>query len=259
VATYGEPQARTYDRTRGASPTVVALLARHLGPAEGRRLLDIAGGTGNYARALSDLGFRVSVVDRSLPMLRRAAAKVGRGAVVAGEAGRLPFRDGSADAAMLVSALHQFDDQPAALIEARRVIREGPLVVQAFTKESLAPLFVFEYFPGSGDPPAGMHMTRKQLESSLRAAGFAEVTATTYVYGGIEDGSLAALHSDPTLLDETHLRNNSFFHRLDPEKRAEGLARLAEDRGSGRLAARVRESLAVAAWHGHGTVFVART
>jgi SAM-dependent methyltransferase len=259
VATYGEPQARTYDRTRGASPTVVALLARHLGPAEGRRLLDIAGGTGNYARALSDLGFRVSVVDRSLPMLRRAAAKVGRGAVVAGEAGRLPFRDGSADAAMLVSALHQFDDQPAALIEARRVIREGPLVVQAFTKESLAPLFVFEYFPGSGDPPAGMHMTRKQLESSLRAAGFAEVTAMTYVYGGIEDGSLAALHSDPTLLDETHLRNNSFFHRLDPEKRAEGLARLAEDRGSGRLAARVRESLAVAAWHGHGTVFVART
>jgi ubiquinone/menaquinone biosynthesis C-methylase UbiE len=258
VATYGEPQARTYDRTRGASPTVVALLAKHLGPAGRRRLLDIAGGTGNYARALSDLGFRVSVVDRSVPMLLRAAAKIGRGAVAAGEAGRLPLRDGSADAAMLVSALHQFEDQPVALVEARRVIREGPLVVQAFTKESLVPLFVFEYFPGSGDPPAGMHMTRQQLEASLRAAGFNEVTATTYAYRGIEDGSLAALHSDPALLDETHLRNNSFFHRLDPEERAEGLARLAEDRASGRLAARVRESLALAELHGHGTVFAAR-
>lgn len=257
MATYGEPQARTYDRTRGASPTVVALLARHLGSAGGRRLLDVAGGTGNYARALSDLGFRVSVVDRSVPMLLRASAKVGRGAVVAGEAGRLPLRDGSADAAMLVSALHQFEDQPAALIEARRVIREGPLVVQAFTKESLAPLFVFEYFPGVGDPPAGMHMTRPQLEASLRDAGFVEVTATTYVYDGIEDGSLAALHSDATLLDETHLRNNSFFHRLSPDVRAEGLARLAEDRASGRLAARVRESLALAELHGHGTVFAA--
>ena len=259
MATYGEPQAQTYDRTRGASPTVVALLSRNLGPAGGRRLLDIAGGTGNYARAMSDLGFRVSVVDRSVPMLRRAAAKVGPGAVVVGEAGRLPVRDGSADAAMLVSALHQFDDQPAALIDARRAIREGPLVVQAFTKESLAPLFVFEYFPGSGHPPAAMHMTRQQLEASLRAAGFAEVTATTYVYRGIEDGSLAALHSDAALLDEAHLSNTSFFHRLDPEVRAEGLARLAEDRASGRLAARVRESLAVAARHGHGTVFAART
>ena len=258
MASYGEPQAQTYDRTRGASPTVVALLAKHLGPAGGRRLLDIAGGTGNYARAMSDLGFRVSVVDRSLPMLRRAATKGERRAVVAGEADRLPVGDRCFDAAMLVSALHQFEDQPAALIETRRVIRDGPLVVQAFTKESLAPLFVFEYFPASGDPPTGMHMTRLQLEASLRSAGFAEVTATTYVYRGIEDGSLAALHSDAALLDETHLRNNSFFHRLDPEERAEGLARLAEDRASGRLAARVRESLVLAELHGHGTVFAAR-
>jgi SAM-dependent methyltransferase len=258
VATYGEPQARTYDRTRGASPTVVGLVARNLGPAGGRRLLDIAGGTGNYARALSDLGFRVSVVDRSVPMLRRAAAKVGQGTVVAGDASRLPVGDRCFDAAMLVSALHQFDDQRAALAEARRVIREGPLVVQAFTKESLAPLFVFSYFPGSGDPPAEMHMTRPQLEASLRSAGFTEVTAATYVYEGLEDGSLAALHSDAALLDEAHLRNNSFFHRLNPEERAEGLARLESDRASGRLAERVRESLALATIYGHGTVFTAR-
>jgi hypothetical protein len=103
-----------------------------------------------------------------------------------------------------------------------------------------------------------MHMTRPQLEASLRAAGFSEITAVTYVYDGIEDGSLAALHSDPALLDEAHLRNTSFFHRLDPEVRAEGLARLEEDRASGRLAARVQESLALAADHGHGTVFTAR-
>src|SRR5207244_37020 len=35
-------QAETYDRTRGASPTVVRLMSKHLGPSEGRRLLDIA-------------------------------------------------------------------------------------------------------------------------------------------------------------------------------------------------------------------------
>src|SRR5207247_382423 len=62
-------QAATYDATRGASPSVARLLLRFLGPPHGRSVLDIAGGTGNYARAVTDAGFRVFVVDREPAML----------------------------------------------------------------------------------------------------------------------------------------------------------------------------------------------
>ncbi|MBA3553032.1 MAG: hypothetical protein H0W27_09215, partial [Actinobacteria bacterium] len=62
IGKYAE-QARSYDRTRGASPTLVRLLARFFGPPDHRVLLDIAGGTGNYGQAMRARGFRVFVLD----------------------------------------------------------------------------------------------------------------------------------------------------------------------------------------------------
>ncbi len=134
-------QARTYDYTRGASPTVIRAVARYLGSPDGI-LLDIAGGTGNYAQVFQARGFRVVVVDASVDMLLHAARKLGQGRVVAGDAERLPIRDGSAERAMIVNAVHLIDDVRGAFSEARRVLHTGPLVVTAFTKENLASLFV---------------------------------------------------------------------------------------------------------------------
>lgn len=55
-------QARTYDRTRSASPSVLGPLRAALAPDPGSRLLDVGGGTGNYAAALRDDGFEPVVV-----------------------------------------------------------------------------------------------------------------------------------------------------------------------------------------------------
>src|SRR3954469_24330886 len=68
-------QARTYDETRAASPSVLGPLREALGGAPGLRLADIGGGTGNYARALRDDGWNPVVIDREPAMLARAAAK----------------------------------------------------------------------------------------------------------------------------------------------------------------------------------------
>ena len=68
-------QARTYDETRAASPSVLGPLREALAGAPGRRLADIGGGTGNYSRALRDEGWDPVVVDREPAMLARAAAK----------------------------------------------------------------------------------------------------------------------------------------------------------------------------------------
>jgi ubiquinone/menaquinone biosynthesis C-methylase UbiE len=68
-------QARTYDDTRGASPSVLGPLREALQGAPGRRLVDLGGGTGNYALALQREGWDVLVVDREPAMLARAKAK----------------------------------------------------------------------------------------------------------------------------------------------------------------------------------------
>jgi ubiquinone/menaquinone biosynthesis C-methylase UbiE len=51
-------QALAYDTTRGASPSVLAPLRRALEHAPGRELIDIGGGTGNYALALAGEGWQ---------------------------------------------------------------------------------------------------------------------------------------------------------------------------------------------------------
>jgi demethylmenaquinone methyltransferase/2-methoxy-6-polyprenyl-1,4-benzoquinol methylase len=94
------------------------------------RLLDVGGGSGRAAAALT--GPEITVVDVSLGMLARA--RDGRGlSGVAGDAGRLPFRDASVDAMTIVDAFHHLPDQEAAVREAARALAPGgALVVREF-------------------------------------------------------------------------------------------------------------------------------
>jgi SAM-dependent methyltransferase len=64
-------QGERYDESRAASPSVVRALREALDGAPGRRLIDIGGGTGNYALALRAQGWEPIVVDRSPEMLAR--------------------------------------------------------------------------------------------------------------------------------------------------------------------------------------------
>lgn len=236
---------------------MLGLIGEHLEAGKGRTLLDIAGGTGNYAAAAATHGFRVTVVDASPEMLARSFGKVGPGRQVVADALALPFDDHTFDTVMLVSALHLMADPRKALREARRVLGDGPFVLQVFAKENIEPLFVTEYFEGAGVLPH-LHPRTEEIAAWLREAGFPEVRSAPYVYRGLEDGSLPALHTEARLLaDPAYLRNNSWFNELADEDRDRGLARLAEDLRSGRLAERVAQSLEVAGRTGHGTVFVA--
>jgi ubiquinone/menaquinone biosynthesis C-methylase UbiE len=249
-------QAATYDATRRASPTVLDALREALGLGGGR-LLDVAGGTGNYAAALTADGFLPTVADAEPAMLVRAAAKLGAGTCVAADAGALPFADGSFDRAICVSAFHLFADKAGALREIRRVLRAGPFAMQAFTRENLRPLFLQRYF---ANPMQGeVRETEDQHVRLLRAAGFTQVETRRLVYRGVEDGSLSALQTDPELAaDEAHLRNTSYWQRMDPADRRQGLERLATDLRSGVLAAEVERGLERARRWGHTTLFVAR-
>lgn len=90
------------------------------------RLLDIGGGSGRAAASLT--GPEITVVDVSPGMLARAR-EVRELSVVAGDAGRLPFRDGTVDAATIVDAFHHLPEPDATLREAARVIAPGGVLV----------------------------------------------------------------------------------------------------------------------------------
>ena len=225
-------QARTYDETRAASPSVLGPLREALRGAPGRRLVDVGGGTGNYSLALRADGWEPLVVDRQPEMLARAAAK-GLETLEA-DAQRLPLPDASADAVMLVSMLHHVENPAAALAEARRILRpEGRLALMVFTREDVADSWLEDYFPGTRAWMDESHPPLAALQALLPGARRIPVT-----YTDLEDGSLAALAGHPEkLADPRWHRQTSYFERLERELPAElraGLERLRADLDAGR-------------------------
>jgi SAM-dependent methyltransferase len=220
-------QATHYDETRSASPSVLEPLRTALEGAPGRRLVDIGGGTGNYALALKHEGWQPIVVDRSSEMLARAAAK--GLAVVQADAQELPFEDESFDAAMMISMLHHVDDRGAALAEARRILPSGGrLALKGFTGEDAESLWVLDYFPSSRAWMEATHPPRQAILAELPGARLLQ-----FEFEDMQDASLAALSADPErVLEAAKNGATSYFERMQrdhPDELRAGLVRLQED------------------------------
>ncbi len=228
-------QAERYDKTRAASPSVLRAVRKALAGAPGHRLADIGGGTGNYALALSEEGWKPVVVDRSPEMLARAAAK-GLETVEA-DAQRLPFEDESFDAAAMISMLHHVEDRERALSEARRILRPaGRLVLMGFTGEDADSLWILDYFPCSRPWMAETHPPRAAIVGQLPGARL-----VGFEFKDMVDGSLAALSTCPEqVLEAAESGATSYFERMQRDHPAElraGLERLREDVAAGRAPA----------------------
>jgi SAM-dependent methyltransferase len=90
----------------------------------GGRLLDIPGGSGEHARALSTGGHHVVSVDLF------TAAYRGGGTIVQADANQtLPFRDGSFDYVLSREGIEHLENQLGFVRECRRVIRAGGTIV----------------------------------------------------------------------------------------------------------------------------------
>lgn len=95
-------------------------LAPLLPDVRGMRVIDMAAGTGRWARTLKSLGASVVSVDLCAEMLSRAP----RPAIIA-DACQMPFPDGYADLSICAFA---FDYMPPCLDELKRVTRRGGYV-----------------------------------------------------------------------------------------------------------------------------------
>lgn len=243
-------QADRYDETRAASPSILVPLERAVHGAPGRRMVDVAGGTGNYAVAFRDRGWEVSVLDISTEMLTRAR---GKGlTVVRGDASALPFDERSFDAVLNISAIHLVPDWIGALAEMRRVLRPGGrLGMMLYTRENLDVHWILEYFPVTRDWIYPEHQTLDAIVAELPGA-----RVEPFEFTDLVDASMSALCRYPRLLlDPAWRMQTSFFERLErahPDAMADGLARLERDLDAGRQPDRDAEPRR--AVHGDGTV-----
>ena len=138
-------------------------VARITGARPGERVLDLAAGTGTSSLTFTATGADCVACDFSIGMLRAGKSRPGgvrgdgspreeeqggsggdrppgRLSFVAGDALRLPFRDGAFDAVTISFGLRNVADPVAGLAEMRRVTRPGGrLVVCEFSAITIAP------------------------------------------------------------------------------------------------------------------------
>jgi ubiquinone/menaquinone biosynthesis C-methylase UbiE len=136
IRDYWSDRAATFDHDPGHKiadgaerAAWAALFRRHLGAAEGRKLLDLASGTGEISLLCQELGFQVTGVDWSEPMLERARAKVSSaGAAIQflqADAERTMLPDASQDVIVTRHLVWTLVDPEAAFAEWLRLLAPG--------------------------------------------------------------------------------------------------------------------------------------
>ena len=225
---------RGYATTRPADRRMVEALIRALGVPSGATLLDVGAGTGKYARALADRGFKLFAVEPSEVMRAQGAAHP-QVRVIAASAEEIPLPDGAADAAFVVLALHHFGDRAKALREILRVTRRGPLVVFTFEPGRLGKFWLADYFPRLGREIDSSFSKLDDVSEEIKKLTGREVEVIPFpLPRDLQDKFAAALWATPESYLEPEVRNGISSFSLIPQEEVEaGLRRLADDLKSG--------------------------
>jgi SAM-dependent methyltransferase len=235
-----------YNSTRRADPSIVEALSRGLRLAAGRRVLDAACGTGNYAAALAQRGCAVTGIDISQVMLNALAARGANVACVRASAERLPFGDRCFDAVTCVNAAHHLADIETAFCEFGRIlVPGGRLAVFTNTREEVRAFWVARYFPRAVARSADSCHADARFAHLALVSGLAlverigwrqhENPVDLFLYSG-------KYHPEIYLDPAVRAGISTFADRCDAEELASGLASLRQDIATGVIRAVVDEA-----------------
>ena len=137
---------KNYNSTRKPDPRIVKRLLELLDLPQGSTIADVGAGTGNYSRAIADLGYKVVAIEPS-EVMRNQAIPHPHISWLAGSAEQIPLGDRTVDGVIVMLALHHFSNLEQSLKEINRISRTGKMVLFAFEQVKIPEFWLTDYFP----------------------------------------------------------------------------------------------------------------
>ncbi len=149
-----------------------------------RSILEVGCGTAYWLegfRSFPGADYRLFGLDLSAGMLVQARQRQGRFHLVRGRAERLPFPARSFDLVYCVNAIHHFQDAPAYIGEAYRLLRPGGALVVIGLDPHNHPerWYVYHYFSGTYETDLARFPTSEMVSGWMRQAGFLRMEVKT--------------------------------------------------------------------------------
>jgi ubiquinone/menaquinone biosynthesis C-methylase UbiE len=225
---------KDYNTNRAADSRIVAAVKDLLNLPRGATIADIGAGTGNYANAIADLGYKVEAVEPSQEI--RNQAKPNRSVRwQPGIAEAIPLENNSVNGVIVVLALHHFSDVMLAANEITRICPEGPIVILTIDPRESEPFWFYDYFPEIRQWEYTIFPPINEIARSIVAVGKwrAEITKFPLPRDLADRNMCSGWGTPETYLDKQMRQNTSGFTLASREVVDQGVEQLRNDLQSG--------------------------
>ena len=214
--------SKIYDQVRTGDPEMVQQILNGISLTSQSLVLDVGCGTGNNTLLFAAAtGVRVTGLDISLGMLRKAREKTKRTPLIQAPADSLPIMGNLFDFVFMTEVIHHLPDIPLTLKEICRILHRGGLIcIVTQSHEQIDKRQTSRFFPGTAKVDKARYPDIDEIKQLLLAAGFSNVTPLEYDFKPVRLG-------EEFLNTVTH-RGFSMLHKISDTEFAKGLQDLKE-------------------------------
>ncbi len=221
---------KNYTQTRRSDPRIAAKLLEILSLSQANTIADIGAGTGSYAAVLAEQGYRVLAIEPS-EMMRNQAINHRSIEWIDAVAEQIPLPDRSADAAIIMLALHHFQNYRQALKEIYRIIGDGAIILFTYDPELISSFWLVNYFPSFMVDVQSTFLPIPALISEIKSVSNLTVNVSPFpLPNDLSDSFAAVGWARPELYLDGNIRNGiSSFAKMTATELDRGLTNLRDD------------------------------